>query len=120
VLELMAVEEASDLEAEDEAEVELEVVGVVEEVEEVEESTAEVDDWTEEGVLDCTGSLDDGGEEADETGDGEVDESVGCALVRARGAGTGLTPLLPLWLPLPLPLPLPPCRAKWPCRAGLR
>ena len=55
----MAVEEVSDLAAEDEAEVELEVVGVVEEVEKVEESTAELDGWTEEGVLDCTGSLDD-------------------------------------------------------------
>ena len=59
VLELMAVEEVSDLAAEDEAEVELEVVGVVEEVEKVEESPAELDGWTEEGVLDCTGSLDD-------------------------------------------------------------
>jgi hypothetical protein len=59
VLELMAVEGVFDMEAEDEAEVELEVVGVVEAVEEVEESTAELDDWTEEGVLDCTGTLDD-------------------------------------------------------------
>ena len=75
MLELTAVEEVSDLGAEDEAEVELEVVGVVEELEEVKESTAELDDWTEEGVLDCTGSLDDGGEEADETGDGEVNGS---------------------------------------------
>jgi len=55
----MAVEGVFDMEAEDEAEVELEVVGVVEVVEEVEESTAELDDWTEEGVLDCTGTLDD-------------------------------------------------------------
>ena len=75
MLELTAVEEVSDLRAEDEAEVELEVVGVVEELEEVKESTAELDDWTEEGVFDCTGSLDDGGEEADETGDGEVNGS---------------------------------------------
>jgi len=59
VLELMTVEGVFDLEAEDEAEVELEVVGVVEVAEEVEESTAEVEDWTEEGVLDSTGTLDD-------------------------------------------------------------
>lgn len=59
MLELMAVKEVSDVEAEDEAEVELEVVRVVEVAEELEESTAELDDWTEEGVLDCTGTLDD-------------------------------------------------------------
>lgn len=59
MLELMTVEGVFDLEAEDEAEVELEVVGVVEVAEEVEESTAELEDWTEEGVLDSTGTLDD-------------------------------------------------------------
>ena len=51
------------LETEDEAEPEPEVVGMVEEVE---ESTAELDDWTEEEVLDCAGLLDDG-EDTDET-----------------------------------------------------
>ena len=55
----MPVEGVFDLEAGVEAEVELEVVGVVEEVEAAEESTTELDDWTEDGVLDCTGALDD-------------------------------------------------------------
>ena len=68
VLELMVVEGVFDLEAGVEAEVKLEVVGVVEDL------TAELDDWTEEEVLDCTGSLDDW-EVADETGVEEVDES---------------------------------------------
>jgi hypothetical protein len=117
VLELMAVEEVFNLEVEDEAEVELEVVGVVEVVEAVEESTAELEDSTEEGVLDSTGTLDDGEEESDETGDGEVNESVACELVGAiTGTGTGSEPALPPFLSLPPP----PCRAKMPCRAGLR
>lgn len=75
VLELMTVEGVFDLEAGVEAEVELEVVGLVEEIEVVDESTAELDDWTEEGMVDWTGSLDGWEEEADETGDGEVNES---------------------------------------------
>ena len=57
----MVVKGVFDLEAGVEAEGELEVVGVVGVVgvvEGVEESTAELDDWTEEGVLDCTGTLD--------------------------------------------------------------
>ena len=59
MLELMVLEGVFDLEAEDEVEAELEdVLEVVGVVEEVEESTAELDDWTEEGVLDCTGTLD--------------------------------------------------------------
>ena len=70
----MAVEGVSDLEDEAEAEVEVEVDEVVGVFEVVEESTAELDDWTEEGV-DCTGALDDGEGGADETWDGEADES---------------------------------------------
>ena len=53
MLELMVVEGVFDLEAGVEAEVELEVVGVVEDL------TSELDNWTEEGVLDSTGTLDD-------------------------------------------------------------
>ena len=52
MLELMTVEGVFDLEAGVEAEVELEVVGLVEEIEVVDESTAELDDWTEEGMVD--------------------------------------------------------------------
>jgi hypothetical protein len=59
VLELMAVEGVLDLEDGGEAEVE-----VVEVVEVVEESTAELDDWTEEGV-DFTRALADGEGEVD-------------------------------------------------------
>jgi hypothetical protein len=54
----MALEEVLDVEAKVETGAELEVVGVVEVVEEDEESTAELDDWTEEGVLDCTETVD--------------------------------------------------------------
>ena len=48
----MTVEGVFDLEAGVEAEVELEVVGLVEEIEVVDESTTELDDWTEEGMVD--------------------------------------------------------------------
>jgi hypothetical protein len=54
----MALEGVFEMEAEVEVEAELEVVGVVGIDEDDEESTAELDDWTEKGVLDCTEALD--------------------------------------------------------------
>jgi hypothetical protein len=73
VLELMVVEGVFDVEAEVEAgvevKVELEVVGAVEDL------ISELDDWTEEGVLDCTVAGLDDWEDADEAGVEEADES---------------------------------------------
>ena len=54
MLELMVVEGVSDLEAEAEVELGVEVVGVVEDT-----TAAELDETTEEEVVDCTGILDD-------------------------------------------------------------
>lgn len=54
MLELMVVEGVLDLEAGVGTEVELGVVGGVEDL-----TIGELDDWTEEGVLDCTKALDD-------------------------------------------------------------
>jgi hypothetical protein len=101
----MVVEGVLDLEAE--AEADLEVVGVVEDV-----TASELEDWTEE-MLDCTGTLDDWEGDADETGAEEADESAACEL---EGSGSGI---LSLWLPPPLPLPRP-CRAKRAWCAELR